>query len=378
MAGSPINDVPEKLNRSRLAAAMMAVGAGLLFLIATVWALVRFWEISRADQPTVGEFVLASATMLAAWSLSLLLWGAAEILRKLDDLIELWQDTSAATRGVTAEAVAVHPGDDQAAENQARLLQQLVQLTREVRDIEMLSAEERADRLRAEGEQLARQLEAEVPTLLREHSWLEARRRVQEARLRFPSLPNWNALEDQIDQAREGVEAQDFDAATREVDDLISLGAWERATEAVRDLQQRHPDSPRVGQLAHRVQLGREKAAAEERARLMAMAQEATDRRDWTVALRRVEEVLARYPNSLEAKDLREQLPTLRSNAEIQARQQMEMEIRDLIKDKRFADALQVARALIAQYPDSPQAAVLRDQLPRLEEKAGQPGGAPE
>jgi hypothetical protein len=140
--------------------------------------------------------------------------------------------------------------------------------------------------------------------------------------------------------------------------------------QVVRDLQQRHPDAPQVGELARRVVAEREKATAEERAKLMARAQEATNRRDWTIALQNVEEVLARFPNSPEAEELRQQLPTLRANVEIQTRQRMEAQIRELIKDHRYREALRIARIVIDQYPDSPQAAVLREQLPRIEQRA--------
>jgi outer membrane protein assembly factor BamD (BamD/ComL family) len=150
------------------------------------------------------------------------------------------------------------------------------------------------------------------------------------------------------------------------------LAAWDRAAEVVRDLQRRHPNSERVGELARRVTMGQDKAIAEERARLMSRAQAATDQHNWTEALRWVQEVIQKYPNSAETHDLRLQLPTLRANSEIQVRQQLEAEIRDLIRDQRYADALRRARQVIADYPDSPQAQVLREQLPKLEQRAAE------
>ena len=106
----------------------------------------------------------------------------------------------------------------------------------------------------------------------------------------------------------------------------------------------------------------------------MAQAQEAANRREWKTALSLALTVIQRFPKSPEAQALRMQLPTLRENAEIQARQRMEAEIRDLIKARRFDEALRITDELIQQYPNSPQAAVLREQLPRLEEKAAAMG----
>lgn len=370
MAGSvqPDVDAQQRLNPGRSAAAAMVVVGGLLAIVAVVWAVSRFWDISRVPEPRVSEFLGVAALLLAAWAFAALLWGAAELLRRVEDLLE-----SIPVGGVVEGVVesAPRPREVAAAEPQSALLEELVRLTREVRDIELLSDEERAMRLRTEADELARQLEVDVPNLLREHRWVEAQRRVREARVRFPAMPNWDALEQQVEEARSTVEARDIDAVTREVKDLAALGAWDRAAQALSDLQRRHPSSPRVTELAKRIATGRAQAAAEERARLMARAQEATNNHDWTAALERVQLVLERYPDSPEAVELRQQLPTLRANVEIQARQRMEAEIRDLIKEHRFNEALRIAEMLIEQYPDSPQAGVLRDQLPRLREKAG-------
>ena len=48
-------NAPQGLNAGRLAAAAMALGAALLAVVTTVWALVRFWEISQSKQPTAGD-----------------------------------------------------------------------------------------------------------------------------------------------------------------------------------------------------------------------------------------------------------------------------------------------------------------------------------
>jgi len=106
----------------------------------------------------------------------------------------------------------------------------------------------------------------------------------------------------------------------------------------------------------------------------MAEAQEASNAREWKKALQLATMVIQRFPRSPEAQALRMQLPTLQENAEIQIRQHMESEIRELIKQHRFDEALRIAHELLQQYPDSPQAAVLREQLPRLEEKASAMG----
>ncbi len=356
------------LNIGRLLVVALRVVGGLLAVATTAWAVARFWELARLaaapEPPAASALIAPAAGLLAGWAAGLLLWAVGEQLRRSSE-------PAAVANGAGPSMPRPRPVDTADPEKQTRLLEQLVQLTRELRDIELLSEQERAARLQQEGEELVRQLQSDVPALLREHNWVEARRRVQYARQRFPKLGGWEALEQQIEQARSAVEGRDIENASRELNDLVALGAWDRVGETLRALQQRHPDSPRVAELARRLSAAREKAAAEERARLMAQAQEATSRRDWATALARVETLLAKYPDSPEAADLRPQLETLRANVEIQTRHRLENEFRDLLRDHRYEEALNLARTIIAQYPDSPQAAVLRDQLPRLEQKAG-------
>lgn len=370
-----VESSPEGLNRGRLAAAALAVGGGLLAVVVTVWTLARFWELGSQSKPppTLTDFVGTAALLLAGWGLGLLLWGAAEMLHQLADLVETLRSQAAATRGGWAPDPGVRPRPAEGrSDPQAHMLEELVHLTRELRDIELLSGPERAARLQHESDELVRQLETDIPALLREHNLQEAQQRLQRARQRFPALPHWSALAAQIEQARAKFETHDLDLASREVEDLAALGAWERAVDIVRTLHQRHPDSEQVAELTRRVALGRERATAEERARLMSQAQAATDRHQWGDALRLVETLLTKFPGSAEAQELRTQLSTLKANVEIQKRHEMENEIRELIKAQRFVQALHIAHDLIDRYPDSPQAHALRDQIPRLELKAAE------
>ncbi|NLG41995.1 MAG: hypothetical protein GX547_02015, partial [Phycisphaerae bacterium] len=98
----------------------------------------------------------------------------------------------------------------------------------------------------------------------------------------------------------------------------------------------------------------------------------AVNQREWNKALVLANDLLHRYPRSPEADALRQQLATLTENAEIQTRQQMESEFREQMKQRQFASALRLANELMERYPKSPQADVLRSQLPRLEKLAAE------
>lgn len=361
-----------ELSRSGLICGALDVFGILLIPVSVLGCIYALVHLSRTDALTADMLLLTLAGMLGGVSIGVLLLGLAELNRRL---IGIHQTTERAAR-TQRELSAGRSGAAQADSGlrDSDVLDELVVLTREVRDISLLTEEQRSLRLQAQGKAVLSLLQREVPMLLREHNWIEARNRVEEARERFPSFSEWDALEQRIEQMRAQVEAHDIEAAQRQIDDLTSLGAWDRVAEVLNELLERHPDSIKANDLAERLRAQRNKAEAEQRTRLMAQAQEATNRREWKASLSAATALIQRFPRSPEAQALRMQLPTLRENAEIQARQRMEAEIRDLIRQHRFDEALRIAHELLGQYPDSPQAAVLREQLPRLEQRAAAMG----
>ncbi len=349
--------------RERILTATLTVFAVLVALATIVDSAMRFSALAEAPEPRSAALTAIIVELVVGLGLSLFFWAAAETLRFLMLLLE-------GRRTLDAVASAAQPGP-MMREIQERL-SEMVTLTREMRDIALLDEKERSLRVQTQAAELAQRLESDVPALLHEHNWIEAHRLVQSARERFPSLPNWGALENQIEQARDALERQDMEVVSRQVSDLAMVGAWGRVAEAVRELVQRHPRSPRVAQFAQRIRLERDKAEEAQRTRLIAQARESTERRDWNAALAAVTSLLRDYPASPEADELRQQLPTLTQNAEIQTRRRMEQQIQDHVKSHRYEDALQIARELVASYPHSPQATVLRDQIPKLEQKAAE------
>lgn len=356
----------EGTSRSRLVALLLETGGVLLGLAALAWALVRFWQIASSEGTSAVEVLTTLAVLVSGLVAGLLLWGVAELIRKLDALPIVQVPSSGRSWAIESlpPTAASTPllNEAQGAT--------LVELLREVRDISLLTPEERTKRLETAGRALAAELEREVPRLLREHRWREARKRVQEARERFPTFPQFEQLEKQIETMRAEVESRDVEQAERQIHDLAALEAWERAAEVVRELLERHPDSKKANDLAAVVRMKYEKSQAEQRARLMTHAQEQVRQRDWQGALQIANTIVQRYPKSPEAEALRLQIPTLVENAEIQNRQRLEAQIRALIQERRYDVAFQSANDLIDRYPNSPQAEALRAQLPKLRERA--------
>lgn len=337
------------------------------FLGAVLWFAASVYDLTQRPNGEVAgtAYLMHIGFFLMAVVPCALVFGLAEVLRRFEtslrnDAAVIANTAAAATRPMPLANHQLPP----------HTLDEMVVLLREVRDISLLNDSQRTKRLEAQSRAAVEVLLREVPVLLREHNWIEARNRVQEARERFPNIPDWDAMERQIEQMRSQVEQHDMEAAERQITDLTTLGAWDRVADVVRELLQRHPGSMKAIDLAQRVRATRNKVEVEQRGRLMAHAQEATNKRDWRAAYSLALQMIERYPKSPDAQALRLQLPTLRENAEIQTRQKLESEIRDLVRNHRYQDAIRIAGDVIQQYPNSPQADALREQLPKLQERA--------
>lgn len=366
--GGGYTDGFEGIPRVRLAAHTLI---GLAVAVVALSVLDAGAQLSTLAAASVAPGVTAYLGVLRGLALwtggAALLWGLAEILLRLDDLPAAVRD--AGQRGASGYSAWSGRGADEGDSTRAALAE-LAVLLREVRDISLLTPPERSLRLKSQADEAARELEKTVPELLRSHNWVEARRRVHMARERFPSQPEWDALERRIEEVRASVEAQDVETVRRQINDLAALGAWERAFDVARDLIERHPDSQPARDLSQMVQNERGRADAEQRSKLMAQVQEAAQRREWSAALSAANALIRQFPTSSEARALRMDLPTLTENTEIQARKRMEAEITELSRSRRFDEALHLARDLIDRYPRSPQADVLREKLPQLESRA--------
>lgn len=354
-----------ELNRTRIIGVVIDVAAWFVAATALGWGVYGVSQLA-AGSPRVDlmTLVLVFMAMLGG---AALLWGVAELIRRMS-VLQALRELSAAREPGTVVVRSGGDGGGLTNEDSDRL-NELVVLMREVRDISLLSEDQRRMRLEAQGKAVLAVTMREVPVLLREHNWIEARRRVQNALERFPMFQEWAALEQQIEQMRTQVEQHDIEAAERQIQDLKSLGAHDRVTEVVEELLERHPESMRAHTLAQRIREERARTEAEHRARLLANVQELANRRDWEHAMERANQLIRDFPKSTEAQSLRLDLPRLRENAEIQARKRLESEYAALVRDHQYDLAAELARQVIERYPQSPQAAAMREQLPKLQQR---------
>lgn len=260
----------------------------------------------------------------------------------------------------------VTPPDDA----KSAVADEMIVLLREMRDNSLLSGEQKRAKLARIASEQRNALANGVKSFLAKGEYHRALSLVDELEKRFGSDTASERMRTQIKTSRDEAERADIEDSTRKVDNLTSIHAWPRAEELAAELVDRHPDAPAARGLLSRVQRGRQKADDQHRLAAYAEIQGFTSRKEWKQALGAARQFLAKYPKSLEAEALSAQIATLEANAEIHERHELELEIRELVKDKRYAEAVDLAKKIIDRYPDSPQAEALASQLPRLEERA--------
>ena len=228
---------------------------------------------------------------------------------------------------------------------------------------ELLSAnpdERESVRNRLRTERLRRAGEAVVDAVnLRQIG--RARELLAHARAVFGDTATFDRLAERIDEAAGRQEALDHARTRRLVEEAVKRGRWARAEQYAHTLWRDHPNVSRCRKLWEETR----------RARLYAHVQESAQHHHWIEAVAAAEEFLTRFPDSFEAETLHAQMGTLRSNSEIQQRKQYEQRFKDLVGSKHYLEALRLAQLVIAQYPDSPQAGALRQQIPILERRLG-------
>jgi outer membrane protein assembly factor BamD (BamD/ComL family) len=256
-------------------------------------------------------------------------------------------------------------------------LKEVVRLLQELRDLSILPEEERRKRAMELAENELTKVQARIRFFIAEGDFAKAEDAAKEIAARRPQDARALELAEIVELSREQHEVGEVAAITQEVNDLISMSAWSQARQKVQELQERYPDNSDARQLMVRIEREYRIFQDEQQRRRYAEVQRFVSRKRWEEAKAAAHAFVERFAGSDDAEAVRLQIPTLELNAEIEVRQRLEAEIMDLAKHGRYIDATALAKRVIAQYPDSPQADALRQQISRLEELATNPSAPP-
>jgi tetratricopeptide (TPR) repeat protein len=366
---------------------VIGVLAVALCLIAIGFAVASGWSHWKA-----ADLVLPMLALAAGLACGGLLWGVAAVLRVLRSLRDailrlegLSYDLKESSRAMAEVDRAplrdpATPGgdpDETLFSTPLTPWRDIVTLLEDIRDNSLLNGDERQEKKLRFADEEIQNMAARIRALTAEGDYAQARELASATQRRFPNERRVFELIAQVEENRERHESDDVRSCTRQVEDLISVSAWGRARELAEQLRQRHPDSVEARQLLLRLEREHRLFDEEQRRRMNAEVQRFVTRRRWEEALAAARVFVERFPGCEESEALRMEIPTLKTNAEIEARQFLEAKIMDCARHGRYIEAVDLARKVIARFPESPQAEALRGQLERLEELAENPDAPP-
>jgi hypothetical protein len=245
---------------------------------------------------------------------------------------------------------------------------QILELLQHLRDAAMMDD---AQRQQCAARHWAKRKEALVHLIERHMlsgDWCMARSRLDDLQALLPADTDVQTLGERLAAEHAARLGEDVTVARAQLRRLLNITAWQEAEEIVTSLEHKYPQDAQVQNLAADLAHEREKLERENRERLLSELADATDQRQWRRAITAAEDFVQRYPKDNVTERLQFDLATLRDNATAHDRKEQETLFKDLLKRQHYAEAENVAKALIEKYPTSPAAAELTRMLPRVEE----------
>ena len=177
--------------------------------------------------------------------------------------------------------------------------------------------------------------------------------------------------EDERKTRRKAMVEEDVRLRRIEIETAAGRKEFDVARKSAEELAAKYPENYDVQRLRDRVAAQEKNHKLQAADRLAEDAEKAARNEHWREARRLAEKLIAEFPDSPPAEFARSGLETLRRNAEIEERRELEDRYKDQLSRMQYKDALETAEAIIRQFPESPQAAALRDKLEKLREQAG-------
>ena len=343
-------------------AALTTLTGGILLLVTSgipppallkVVALAGFLMIAL---PACG---LTTAAVVFVWQLH----------RLTQHMISLDHRTAA-----VAEQNLARPQADTGAAALHADLTEVKRLLRDIRETLLLPPEQRERRFRVIVERESQRHLSAAEAFVASGDFHRARQELALLAERFGPSERISEAEAQLEKASDATRAQNLAAAAAHIEDLMAMGHWAQAEQSARELADQYPKAAEPGKLIERVEHERRLFEEQHRPRMHEEIQQFVSQRRWRDAARSARQFIETFPTGSDTEGLRQQLETLEANADIEVRQQLERHIKEYVQQQKYADAVELARRIINEFPFSPQANALRSQLPRLEELARQHG----
>ena len=263
-------------------------------------------------------------------------------------------------------SVAPPPPSIVAPVNFTEEMREIIALLQEIRELSLLSDAQRQQRLSNVRKRRRDSVVAEINSLMNQGEWSAVEKAVASFDQEFPGDVESAALHNRLLSQRRDAEGRELTELRERVEDFMALSSWEQALTTVAKYVENHPQNDEGRVLLTRVQREHENWLENTANRLYEEIKTDIEHRHWRRAMDNARKLLERSPGHRRSKTIRAQFNLIRENAEIEERQEQERTIQELVRNKRFAEAIELAEDLLERYPTSPQAGTLQQLLPKM------------
>ncbi len=366
MAPSPTNSKPIRpLSRPHGLVATLRV-AGVVLLLAGLAGIATVWLVNplAGTDMTLLRRIAGTGGGLAVACLGVAFYGLALIVHYSYHTalnIRAAERHQMTREGeTTPEAKSGSPGFND----------EVVSLLREINENALLTDQDKARKRVRMAETSRQRMLAEARQLIDATKWPAAKARIQDLRAEYPDDEEVRKLGRRLDEAMKEHQQIDIMTSSEQIRSYMSLGVWDKAHTAARELAEKYPNVPEAQKMQQVVDMEEQVGQKEDRLRLYREIEHLVARKHYREAKRAAELLVERHSESPEAAALRAQMDELTRNSDIEARREMEARIIEYTRQDRHREAYEVAKLLMEQYPDSPQAVALQDKMDQLRERA--------
>jgi outer membrane protein assembly factor BamD (BamD/ComL family) len=339
----------------------IAVGFGLL-----VVSVVAIGVAGLIDAAIRRDAKTTSAPM------EVMLAQLGDIQRRVDDIAVI-ADRLARTRQASVELP--DSGADAAKQLSAQLNQAIapaLQMLNELRDLSLLTDDERKQRLAVMDEERMQVLLKDAVDNIEHRRWSAADHVLLTLEREFAAETEVRRARNYFDDARRNAEVDTVNETRDQVEMFLNASSYDKAHQLASRLCSDFPGSVVAQSLLSRVTLERDTFSETSIARMIDELRNDVDRKLWRRALMHLHHLIEKYPDHPKVRKVRNQLETVQANAEIEERQELEVQIQELIRNREFGEAIHQSEELLRRFPNSPQAEAIETLLPRIRELASE------
>jgi tetratricopeptide (TPR) repeat protein len=244
-------------------------------------------------------------------------------------------------------------------------------LLEDINENTLLNEQDKARKRARLADSRRERMQKEIAQLIAATKWQMARNRIEEMRVEQPDDEDVKELSRKLEAAIAEHREVEVMTTGEQIRSYMSLSLWEKARETAGQLAAKYPDHADARKMVDVVRLEQEGFRKEERQRLYREIEHLVARKHYRDARKVADTLIERYADSPEAATLKGQMDELARNADIETRREMEGQIIEYEKQGRHREAYEIARLLMEQYPESPQALALKDKIEALRNLAG-------